>query len=112
MKRSEQRILTTHVGSLARPHPLLDTMKEKENGRPYDEKLFDRQVTEAVSDVVRKQVEAGIDIFTHGGMGKSRFLGYLRDRPARFTPHMGPGTIAPAWPKEGDAFPADSSGHL
>ena len=68
MKRSEQRILTTHVGSLARPHPLLDTMKEKENGRPYDEKLFDRQVTEAVSDVVRKQVEAGrslLAIFSH-----------------------------------------------
>ena len=45
MKRSTDRILTTHVGSLARPHELLDTMKEKENGRPYDHELLDRQVT-------------------------------------------------------------------
>ena len=47
MKRSTDRILTTHVGSLARPHELLDTMKERENGRPYDAELLDRQITEA-----------------------------------------------------------------
>ena len=41
MKRSTDRILTTHVGSLARPTELLDTMKEKENDRPYDAALFD-----------------------------------------------------------------------
>ena len=45
MKTSTDRILTTHVGSLARPTELLDTMKEKENGRPYDHALFDQQVT-------------------------------------------------------------------
>ena len=45
MKRSTDRILTTHVGSLARPVELLDTMKEKENDQPYDHELFDRQVT-------------------------------------------------------------------
>ena len=44
MKRSTDRILTTHVGSLARPVELLDTMKLKENDRPYDAELFDRQV--------------------------------------------------------------------
>ena len=58
MKRSTDRILTTHVGSLARPHELLDTMKEQENGRPYDDDLFDRQVTDAVADRVRQQVES------------------------------------------------------
>ena len=40
MKRSTERILTTHAGSLARPHELLDTMKERENGRPYDAELL------------------------------------------------------------------------
>jgi 5-methyltetrahydropteroyltriglutamate--homocysteine methyltransferase len=105
MRLSTNRILTTHVGSLARPAPLLDTMKEKENGRPYDEKLFDRQVTEAVADVVHKQVEAGIDIVTDGEMGKSSFLGYVRDRLAGFTPDMGPGRMAPSWQKEVDDFP-------
>ena len=44
MKRSTDRILTTHVGSLARPHDLLDTMKLKENDQPYDHELFDFQV--------------------------------------------------------------------
>src|SRR5215211_694723 len=68
MKRSTDRILTTHVGSLARPHELLDTLKEKENGRPYDADLLARQITEAVADRVRHQVESGIDIVTDGEM--------------------------------------------
>ena len=58
MRRSTDRILTTHVGSLARPHELLDTMKERENGRPYDHELLDRQVQDAVAERVRQQVEA------------------------------------------------------
>ena len=62
MRRSTDRILTTHVGSLARPHELLDTMKEREHGRPYDHGLLDRQVRDAVAERVRQQVEAGIDI--------------------------------------------------
>ena len=42
MKQSTERILTTHVGSLARPHSLLDIMKEREHGRPYDAEALDR----------------------------------------------------------------------
>ena len=64
MKTSTDRILTTHVGSLARPTELLDTMKEKEHGRPYDHALFDKQVTEAVADRVRKQAETRGFTFT------------------------------------------------
>src|SRR5204862_7670956 len=64
MKRSTERMLTTHVGSLARPTDLLDTMKEREHGRPYDHELFDRQVHDAVAERVRRQVESGIDIVT------------------------------------------------
>ena len=84
MKRSTDRILTTHVGSLARPHELLDTLKERENGRPYDADLLDRQITDAVAERVRQQVESGIDIVTDGEMSKVSFLGYVKDRLGGF----------------------------
>ncbi len=78
MKTSTDRILTTHVGSLARPTELLDTMKEKEHGRPYDQAVFDQQVKDAVLDRVRHQVENGIDIDHMGQrIGQGR-----RDQPA------------------------------
>jgi len=48
MQSSTERILTTHVGSLARPHDLLEVMREKEHGRPYDPARFTEMVTEAV----------------------------------------------------------------
>jgi 5-methyltetrahydropteroyltriglutamate--homocysteine methyltransferase len=105
MKRSTDRILTTHVGSLARPAELLDTMKEKENGRPYDHALFDRQVTDAVADRVRRQVEAGIDIVTDGEMSKVSFLGYVKDRLGGFEVDTGDSRLAPSWQKEVDDFP-------
>ena len=57
MQSSSERILTTHVGSLARPHDLLEVMREKEHGRPYDPARFTEMVTEAVRDVVRRQAE-------------------------------------------------------
>ena len=105
MKRSTERILTTHVGSLARPTELLDTMKEKENGRPYDADLFARQVRDAVVDRVQHQVDAGIDIVTDGEMSKSSFLGYVKDRLGGFVLDMGKPSMAPSWQKEVDDFP-------
>ena len=57
MKRSTERILTTHVGSLARPHALLELMRHKVAGEAYDENLFARMARDAVADVVRKQTE-------------------------------------------------------
>jgi 5-methyltetrahydropteroyltriglutamate--homocysteine methyltransferase len=105
MKRSTDRILTTHVGSLARPTELLDTMKEKENGRPYDHALFDRQVTDAVADRVRQQVENGIDIVTDGEMSKVSFLGYVKDRLGGYEVDTGETRLAPSWQKEVDDFP-------
>jgi 5-methyltetrahydropteroyltriglutamate--homocysteine methyltransferase len=105
MKTSTDRILTTHVGSLSRPTELLDTMKEKENGRPYDPAVFDRQVTDAVADRVRRQFESGIDIVADGEMSKVSFLGYVKDRLAGFEADMGPSTMAPSWQAEFDQFP-------
>jgi 5-methyltetrahydropteroyltriglutamate--homocysteine methyltransferase len=105
MKTSTDRILTTHVGSLARPVELLDTMKEKEHGRPYDHALFDKQVREAVADRVRKQVENGIDIVTDGEMSKVSFLGYVKDRLGGFEVEEGGGGPAPSWQVEIDMFP-------
>ena len=105
MKTSTDRILTTHVGSLARPTELLDTMKEKEHGRPYDQALFDQQVTEAVADRVRKQVENGIDIVTDGEMSKVSFLGYVKDRLGGFEVEEGGSGPAPSWQAEIDMFP-------
>jgi 5-methyltetrahydropteroyltriglutamate--homocysteine methyltransferase len=105
MKRSTERILTTHAGSLARPTELLDTMKERENGRPYDAALLDRQVREAVADRVRRQVENGIDIVTDGEMSKVSFLGYVKDRLGGFEPDLETTRMAPSWQKEVDDFP-------
>jgi 5-methyltetrahydropteroyltriglutamate--homocysteine methyltransferase len=105
MKRSTERILTTHVGSLARPPDLLDTMKEREHARPYDHDLFDRQVRDAVADRVRQQVECGIDIVTDGEMSKVSFLGYVKDRLGGFEVDTGDSRMAPSWQKEVDDFP-------
>src|SRR5918992_4476199 len=80
MKQSTQRILTTHVGSLARTDSLLPLLRLKEQGQAYDREEFARQVRESVAYVVRKQVEAGVDIVTDGEQGKSGFFTYVIKR--------------------------------
>ena len=84
MKHSTQRILTTHVGSLARIDSLLPLLRLKEQGQPYDRGELARCVREAVADVVRKQVEAGVDIVTDGEQGKSGFFTYVVERFSGF----------------------------
>jgi 5-methyltetrahydropteroyltriglutamate--homocysteine methyltransferase len=103
MKRSEHRILTTHCGSLARPHDLLDLMKAKLAGEPYDADAYAQRVLTAVAESVRKQVESGIDIPTDGEQGKPGFFAYVRERLSGFEPVPGGG--APGWPEEVAAFP-------
>ena len=80
MKRSTERILTTHVGSLARPDALVAVLRSKDRGQPYDRQTYERLVQQAVADVVRKQSEAGIDIVTDGEQGKASFFGYVVER--------------------------------
>jgi len=84
MKRSTERILTTHVGSLARADALIPLLRLREQGQPYDREALARLVRDAVSDVVRQQVEAGIDIVTDGEQGKSSFYGYIVERFSGF----------------------------
>ena len=105
MKQSTERILTTHVGSLARPHSLLDIMKEREHGRPYDAEALDREIADAVKDRVKQQVDCGIDIVADGEMSKVSFLGYVKDRLGGFEVDMGPSVMAPSWQAEFDMFP-------
>lgn len=106
MKTSTDRILVTHVGSLARPTELLDVMKEREHDRPYDAQLLDRLIADAVEDRVRKQVQNGIDIVTDGEMSKVSFLGYVKDRLAGFeVDEEGTGKPAGSWQVEIDMFP-------
>ena len=66
MKRSAERILTTHVGSLARPDALVPILTAKDRGQPYDREAYARLVREAVADVVRRQTDAGVDVVTDG----------------------------------------------
>ena len=80
MKRSTERILTTHVGSLARPDALMEILRSKDRGQPYDRETFARMVRESVADVARKQTEAGVDIVTDGEQGKASFFGYVVER--------------------------------
>jgi 5-methyltetrahydropteroyltriglutamate--homocysteine methyltransferase len=80
MKRSTERILTTHVGSLARPDALAALLRSKDRGQPYDREAYARLVQDAVADVVRRQSEAGIDILTDGEQGKASFFGYIVER--------------------------------
>ncbi|MEA2324947.1 MAG: 5-methyltetrahydropteroyltriglutamate--homocysteine methyltransferase [Solirubrobacteraceae bacterium] len=105
MERSTDRILSTHVGSLARPHPLLELMREKEHGRPYDEEAYEAQVTEAVRDVVRRQVEAGLDIVTDGEMSKVSFVSYIEKRLGGLEARPGTSMMPRSWELEVKEFP-------
>ena len=89
MKRSIDRILTTHVGSLARPVDLLDLMKAKVNGEPYDQEIYAKRIPAAVVEIVRKQAESGIDIVTDGEQGKLGFSAYVSERLAGYESRSG-----------------------
>jgi 5-methyltetrahydropteroyltriglutamate--homocysteine methyltransferase len=86
IQQNTDHIQTTHIGSLPRPHAVLDLMKAKLNGQPYDQKLYDETITKAVADSVRKQAECGIDIVTDGEVSKPGFFTYIQERLEGFEP--------------------------
>ena len=71
MKRSTDRILTTHVGSLIRPPALQEFLRAKQAGKPYHTQAYETCLSESVAGVVREQAEAGIDVISDGEFGKS-----------------------------------------
>jgi 5-methyltetrahydropteroyltriglutamate--homocysteine methyltransferase len=71
MKRSTERILTTHVGSLIRPEPLQQFLRLKQAGKPFDQAAYDKCLTDSVAEVVQQQAQAGIDVVSDGEFGKS-----------------------------------------
>jgi 5-methyltetrahydropteroyltriglutamate--homocysteine methyltransferase len=105
MRRSSDRIITTHVGSLPRPHDLLDMMKARSQHEDVDEQAFDRRVDTAVNEAVRKQVECGVDVVSDGEQGKDSFYAYAGARLAGFEPRDAGPTASRPWPREINAFP-------
>ena len=71
MKRSTDRILTTHVGSLIRPPSLQEFLRARQKGDPLDQRAYAKCLTDLVADVVRRQAEAGVDVISDGEFGKS-----------------------------------------
>ncbi|MBV9415364.1 MAG: hypothetical protein JO363_10345, partial [Solirubrobacterales bacterium] len=104
MKRSDRRILTTHVGSLARPHELLDAMRVREEGS-QDDSTIDRLVKTAVLDMVKRQAECGIDVVTDGEQSKLGFYQYLVERFDGMETRPGGLVLPPSWQLEVDMFP-------
>jgi 5-methyltetrahydropteroyltriglutamate--homocysteine methyltransferase len=106
MKRSTDRILTTHVGSLPRPDDLRAMILKKQQGEAVDDGAFAARVKTAVGEIVRRQETAGIDIVADGEMGRIGFIPYVNERLAGIEPSRGP---APAnyWneSREYRAFP-------
>jgi 5-methyltetrahydropteroyltriglutamate--homocysteine methyltransferase len=84
MKRSTDRILVTHVGSLPRPPDLLDVGGARGRGEAVDEAAYADRLREAVAGVVREQIEHGIDVVDDGEYSKPSFLTYVTDRLGGF----------------------------
>jgi 5-methyltetrahydropteroyltriglutamate--homocysteine methyltransferase len=90
VKTSTDRIITTHVGSLVRPYDLLAFQRQRQDNEPVDEDAFEACLKDSVADVVKRQVEAGVDTVSDGEYGKSSFLAYAHERLTGFTPRTTP----------------------
>ena len=90
MKRSSERILTTHVGSMPRPPELREL--DPRPGQPHDAQAYASALRKAVDDIVRKQAEAGLDVINDGEVYKPSWSGYVRERLSGFEPRpLAPG---------------------
>ena len=105
MRRSIDRILTTHVGSLARPLDLLEHDAGEGARPPLRRRRLRRARDDAVAEVVAEQVKAGLDVVTDGEIGKVSFLTYVKDRLGGLRHRAGERLMPPSWQVEIDAFP-------
>jgi 5-methyltetrahydropteroyltriglutamate--homocysteine methyltransferase len=103
VQQNVDHIQTTHIGSLPRPHDVLDRLKAKFSGQPFDQKDLDGAIAGAVKEAVRKQVDCGIDIVTDGEFSKPGFFTYIRERLEGFESR--PGQKLLLFEKEVAAFP-------
>ena len=94
MKRStNDHIRTTHTGSLPRPPEMLETMRAMATGQTYDRQAYEASLTKNVAEIVRKQVEVGIDVVTDGECSKPSFQHYIAERLDGFEARMPPGGL-------------------
>jgi 5-methyltetrahydropteroyltriglutamate--homocysteine methyltransferase len=84
MKTSENRILTTHVGSLPRSRAVTDVVFAREKGETLDEDAARAIIRDSVREVVRRQAEAGVDLVSDGEMSKISYATYIKDRITGF----------------------------
>src|SRR5579864_2927280 len=84
MKLSTDRILTTHVGSLPRSQEVVDLLFAQDRGEKYDAQKFEEAMLRGVEDVVKRQVEAGVDIVSDGETSKISYATYIRHRLTGF----------------------------
>jgi 5-methyltetrahydropteroyltriglutamate--homocysteine methyltransferase len=103
VQQNTDHIQTTHIGSLPRPHQLLDILKAKYAGQPYDETALGATLKQAVADCVRQQVACGIEIVTDGEYSKPGFFTYIRERFDGFEAR--PSQKLVLFQKETSAFP-------
>jgi 5-methyltetrahydropteroyltriglutamate--homocysteine methyltransferase len=103
VQQNTSYVQTTHIGSLPRPHDLLDLMKAKFAGQPVDQAALEAKITASVADCVRKQVECGIDIVTDGEFSKPGFFTYIQERLEGYEAR--PGQKLLLFQKETAAFP-------
>jgi 5-methyltetrahydropteroyltriglutamate--homocysteine methyltransferase len=87
MHTSQDRILTTHTGSLPRPAELRALLVKKDRGEPYDKAELERLTRDAVFAIVRRQAEAGVDVVNDGEMSKPGYSTYVADRLSGFAGH-------------------------
>ena len=84
MKRSSDRFLTTHTGSLPRPDDLIRIMFAKEDGIAVDQATLAARIVAAVAEVAKRQADAGVDIVNDGEMSKPSYATYPKDRLTGF----------------------------
>ena len=111
MKRSTERVLTTHTGSLPRPDDLIRMMFAREEGVPVDPPALGARIRAAVAEIVGKQADAGIDVINDGEMSKPSYATYIKDRLSGFggtsqpAPRTGISSTSPRWPSGCSAIP-------
>ncbi|HLF79772.1 MAG TPA: cobalamin-independent methionine synthase II family protein [Dehalococcoidia bacterium] len=80
MKKSTNRIITTHVGSLPRPDAMREQLVSKDEGKPYDAAMLSAAIKDSVADVVQHQIATGIDVVNDGEQSKRSWSTYARER--------------------------------